>query len=128
MPTLYTLDLESGEMTIVADFPDLVAATGNIGFEFDDAEVPHAILGDDLYRLDPATSTSTHVGSTGYDGHANLALGPDGGLLPYEVDKLGEAGFEAITMGPHALRTETALAALWGQLDLLRRRSSLEQR
>lgn len=57
-----------------------------------------------------------------------LALGPDGGLLPYEVDKLGEAGFEAITMGPHALRTETALAALWGQLDLLRRRSSLGQR
>ena len=57
-----------------------------------------------------------------------LLLGPDGGLLPYEVDKLAEVGFEPITMGPHPLRTETALAALWGQLDLLRARSSLAPR
>lgn len=49
-----------------------------------------------------------------------LALGPDGGFLPYEVDRLHERGFLPITLGPHALRTETALAALWGQLHLLR--------
>jgi 16S rRNA (uracil1498-N3)-methyltransferase len=51
-----------------------------------------------------------------------LALGPDGGFLPYEVDLLGSQGFAAISCGPHPLRTETALAALWGQLDLLRER------
>ena len=51
-----------------------------------------------------------------------LAIGPDGGFLPYEVGKLIEAGFHAISCGPHALRTETALAAIWGQLDLLRQR------
>ena len=50
-----------------------------------------------------------------------LAIGPDGGFLPYQVDKLTEAGFHAVTLGPNALRTETALAALWAQLDLLRR-------
>ena len=49
-----------------------------------------------------------------------LALGPDGGFVDYEVDKLQAAGFHPISMGPHALRTETALAALWGQLALLR--------
>ena len=49
-----------------------------------------------------------------------LAIGPDGGFLPYEIDKLCQAGFHAISCGPHALRTETALAALWGQLHLLR--------
>ena len=49
-----------------------------------------------------------------------LAVGPDGGFLPYEVEQLGTAGFHAVSMGSHALRTETALAALWGQLDLLR--------
>ena len=49
-----------------------------------------------------------------------LALGPDGGFVDYEVDKLQAAGFLPITMGPHALRTEAALAALWGQLALLR--------
>lgn len=50
-----------------------------------------------------------------------LALGSEGGFLPYEVDRLVATGFTAISCGPHALRTETALAALWGQLDLLRR-------
>lgn len=51
-----------------------------------------------------------------------LVLGPDGGLLPYEVDQLAANGFTPISCGPHALRTETALAALWGQLHLLRQR------
>jgi RsmE family RNA methyltransferase len=54
-----------------------------------------------------------------------LALGPDGGLIPYEVAALAAAGFLPITSGAHALRTETALAVLWGQLDLLRQRGSL---
>lgn len=53
-------------------------------------------------------------------GPFTLALGPDGGFVDYEVDKLQATGFHPISMGPHALRTETALAALWGQLALLR--------
>ena len=54
-----------------------------------------------------------------------LLLGPDGGLIPYEVSALVAAGFVPIACGAHALRTETALAVLWGQLELLRRRGSL---
>lgn len=54
-----------------------------------------------------------------------LALGPDGGFLPYELGKLGETGFLPVSCGPHPLRTESALSVLWGQLDLLRRRGSL---
>lgn len=54
-----------------------------------------------------------------------LALGPDGGLIPFEVEALAAAGFTPIACGPHALRTETALAVLWGQLDLLRRRRTV---
>jgi RsmE family RNA methyltransferase len=50
------------------------------------------------------------------------ALGPDGGFTDYELEKLTAAGFVPVSMGHHALRTETALAALWGQLDLLRGR------
>lgn len=52
-----------------------------------------------------------------------LALGPEGGLLPYEVDRLAAHGFTPLSLGPHALRTETALAVLHGQLDLLRQRA-----
>lgn len=54
-----------------------------------------------------------------------LLLGPDGGLIPYEVAALVAAGFVPVACGAHALRTETALAVLWGQLELLRRRGSL---
>ena len=56
-----------------------------------------------------------------------LALGPDGGFLSYEIEQLQSAGFCPITMGAHAQRTETALAALWGQLDLLRGRATFSQ-
>ena len=53
-----------------------------------------------------------------------LALGPDGGFLPYEVDQLAQRGFLPIHCGRHPLRTETALAVLAGQLDLLRHRAN----
>jgi RsmE family RNA methyltransferase len=49
-----------------------------------------------------------------------LALGPDGGFLPYEVEQLSQRGFLPIRLGPHPLRTDSALSVLHGQLDLLR--------
>jgi len=75
----------------------------------------------------PSASTGTHqLGSLGIRGKAKqplaLAIGPEGGFLPYEVDKFAAIGFHPISCGPHALRTETALAAIWGQLELLRQR------
>ena len=67
----------------------------------------------------PAARTRTSaIGN--FRGPFALAVGPDGGFLPYEVDALAAAGFHAVSMCEHALRTETALAALWDQLDLLR--------
>jgi RsmE family RNA methyltransferase len=54
-----------------------------------------------------------------------LALGPDGGFLPYEVDQLVQHGFTPVSCGAHPLRTESAFSVLAGQLDLLRRRGSL---
>jgi RsmE family RNA methyltransferase len=56
-----------------------------------------------------------------------LALGPDGGFLPYEIERFTAAGFLPIHCGPHPLRTESALSVLTGQLELLRRRGSLPQ-
>lgn len=54
-----------------------------------------------------------------------LAIGPDGGFLPYEIEQFAAHGFTAVHCGPHPQRTEVALAVLWGQLDLLRGRGSL---
>ena len=45
-----------------------------------------------------------------------LAIGPEGGWLPYEVDKLRAAGAAPIHLGPRIQRVEVALAALIGKL------------
>lgn len=73
------------------------------------------------FAADPAAATSTAALAPGVGGIA-LAIGPDGGFLPYEVDQLAAQGFLPISCGPRPLRTETALAVLKGQLDLLRAR------
>jgi RsmE family RNA methyltransferase len=45
-----------------------------------------------------------------------LAIGPEGGWIPYEVDKLVEAGLQPVQLGPRILRVETAVTALLGRL------------
>jgi RsmE family RNA methyltransferase len=50
-----------------------------------------------------------------------LAVGPEGGFVPYEVEAFERAGFTAVSMGERTLRVETACVALLAQIDLLRR-------
>jgi len=47
---------------------------------------------------------------------AILAIGPEGGFIEYEVDKLEQAGFEPIHIGPRILRVETAVTAIVSKL------------
>lgn len=50
-----------------------------------------------------------------------LAVGPEGGFLPYEVEAFEAARFTAVTIGERTLRVETACVAILAQIDLLRR-------
>ncbi|MCK5944199.1 MAG: 16S rRNA (uracil(1498)-N(3))-methyltransferase [Planctomycetes bacterium] len=88
-------------------------------------ELPRLTLPELRFVAHPRGAVSTRALARMPDRPFALAVGPDGGFVDYEVDKLRERGFCPITLGPHALRTETALAALWGQLDLLRKPRSL---
>ncbi|MEJ6656852.1 MAG: 16S rRNA (uracil(1498)-N(3))-methyltransferase [Pseudomonas sp.] len=49
-------------------------------------------------------------------GQVTLAIGPEGGWIPYEVDKLSAAGFQPVQLGERILRVETAVTALISRL------------
>lgn len=54
----------------------------------------------------------------------SLVIGPEGGLIDYEVTELQSCGFRAVRAGRAPLRVETALAYLTGQLRAARSRTT----
>lgn len=52
----------------------------------------------------------------GISGELVLAIGPEGGFIPYEIEKLGEAGCEIVSLGSRILRVENAVTSLIGRL------------
>lgn len=45
-----------------------------------------------------------------------LMVGPEGGYIPYEIEKAADAGCRIVSLGPRILRVENAVAALISQL------------
>lgn len=52
----------------------------------------------------------------GISGDLLLAIGPEGGFIPYEVEKLEEAGCDIVSLGSRILRVENAVTSLIGRL------------
>lgn len=48
-----------------------------------------------------------------------LAVGPEGGFIPYEIEKLAACGFRPVSMGDRILPVETAIPALLSRLAAL---------
>lgn len=45
-----------------------------------------------------------------------LAIGPEGGWIPYEIEKLTDSGLQPVQLGERILRVETAVSALLARL------------
>lgn len=46
--------------------------------------------------------------------HVTLAIGPDGGWVPFEVELLAKHGFTPVSLGPRILRVEVAVPVVVG--------------
>lgn len=51
------------------------------------------------------------------NGRTVIAIGPEGGWVPFEIELLREQGFEAFTLGPRTLRVEVAVAYILGAVS-----------
>ena len=49
-------------------------------------------------------------------GPVTLAVGPEGGFIPYEVEKFKACGFSAVRLGDRTLNTESAVPALLSRI------------
>lgn len=82
---------------------------------------PALVLGATALVAHPAAATPLAALRISREDRVVVAVGPEGGFIPFEIEALGRAGFRSVSMGERTLRVETATVALLAQIDLLRR-------
>lgn len=80
---------------------------------FIEDELPSLMAGTDLLLAQP---NAGHPFPESLRGPVTLAVGPEGGFVPYEVEKFVSLGFTAVRLGERTLNVETALSALVARL------------
>lgn len=67
-------------------------------------------------RLAPHPAAERPLGPAGPGRRTLLAVGPEGGWVPFELELLAARGFTPVSLGPRILRTETVVPLLLGRL------------
>lgn len=65
-------------------------------------------------RLLPHPQATTPLRPVPSTTHVVLAIGPDGGWVPFEVELFAQHGFQPVSLGPRVLRGEVAVPAVLG--------------
>ena len=102
------MGLEQGQDTIV---PEILIRP--LFKPFVEDELPDVIKGTIPFVAHPYASEQCpyNIGKP-----VTLAVGPEGGFIPYEVKKLIECGFTAVHMGERTLHIESAISGLVSRL------------
>jgi 16S rRNA (uracil1498-N3)-methyltransferase len=100
--------LEQGQDTIV---PEVLIRP--LFKPFVEDELPDIIKGTHPFVAHPYASEQCpyNIGNP-----VTLAVGPEGGFIPYEVEKLIECGFSAVHLGERTLHVESAISGLISRL------------
>lgn len=80
---------------------------------FVEDELPSLIQGENALVAHPMAKTEC---PRGVSRPVSLAVGPEGGFIEYEIEKLSEAGFSPVTLSQRILKVETAITFLIGRL------------
>ncbi len=80
---------------------------------FVEDDLPDIATGTAAYVAHPGVET---VCPRGVDRKITLAIGPEGGFIPYEIEKLQECGLTPVSLGERILRVETAVPVLLSRL------------
>jgi RsmE family RNA methyltransferase len=80
---------------------------------FVEDELPALLAGKQALVAHPGSAQPCPVH---LQGPAVLCIGPEGGFTDYEVDKLQQAGCQAVHLGQRILRVETAVPVLVSRL------------
>ncbi len=76
---------------------------------FVEDELPQIAAETSAYVAHPVAQNSCPLRSSG---PSTLVIGPEGGFISYEIEKLQECGFVPISLGRRILRVETAVPVL----------------
>ncbi|MDA3899425.1 MAG: 16S rRNA (uracil(1498)-N(3))-methyltransferase [Spirochaetes bacterium] len=80
---------------------------------FVEDELPQLVTGSDCFTAHPYADVPAPFA---LNRPISLAIGPEGGFIPYEVELLQKTGFTPVSMGRRILRVENAVPALIGRL------------
>lgn len=103
------------ELTFLPNFKDLLEAN------FDTL-----VSRENRFLADPDVPEEAALAQIS-NGPLSVAIGPEGGFVPFELEALRDNGFQLVKAGSQPLRVETAVAYLTGQLRAARSIQGLDQ-